>query len=1209
MVRARGRQGRRRLRAFATGIAIAAATLTAAGGAGAAGVTNSGNDLRDGWYPNQPRLSPDAVSASDFGALWYRKLEGQIYGQPLVVGDSVIVVTEHNQVANLDAETGVPRWTKDLGAWFPASKIGWGCGDLWPDLGITSTPVIDSTTNTIYTTHKTYAPEDPTKQTAAYYMDALDLATGTQKTGFPRRIEGAAQNPPPGGQPQTFQATTELQRPGLLLLDGVVYAGFGGHCDIPPYTGWVFGVSASTGQIKARWAALEEGDGAGIWQSGAGLMSDGPGRLFVSTGNGGSPTGPSDTPSGLFGESIVRLAVQADGTLKAMDFFAPADAAHLDEYDADFASGGVTALRDDLFGTSKYPHVGVAVGKAGYVYLLNRDDLGGIQNGAGRGDDVIARVGPYGGVWSRPGVWPGDGGWIAIPTASPGGGENPDPTGSAGFLKLYRYRVSSSGVPSLDAPVQSDDPFGFSSGAPVITSDGTTSGSAVLWIVWSPNGGGGDSQLRAYDPVPRNGKLVMKRSWPIGTSSKFTMAGVGAGRMYVGNRDGEVMAFGAPVVAPVQAPSTTFPVTTLGQTSASSVKLTAGAAVKITGVSGSGVFTAATGGLGLPKALTTGQTLTVPVTFAPVATGLASGTLTVTTDKGTYSFSLSGTGQAAAALLTATPPVVSFGGAVVGEDHAGVVTFSNSGGQPLTIEDVDLPGAPFSVTDAPAAGQVIAPGQAVNVTVHYRPTAVGDFNEDLVVETTAGDKTIGLSGSAGIGPKLGVSPAGGWSFGDVVVGQSKTASVVISNTGDSTMVINKSKPPANAAFTVVAGAGLDEGSTLAAGASRTVTLRFTPSAAGTVSEAWTITTSDGSGVHNVPVTARALAPAQLTAPSAAALGDVVLGDSGSVPVTFGNAGDLPLTVAGVDLPGGPFSVADAPSAGTVIAPGSSLTVHVAFAAGVPGAAAGALTLRTSAGDKTVPLSATAVTAGALAADDLAFGDVTLGVSRTASLTLRNTGSAPLKVLSSTPPADARFAVVGAGIPAGLTLAPGASRTVTVTFTPVATGAATAYWTLATTAEAGARMVLLTANGVAPVVGDDPVVTPPVVTPPAVVTPPPPGLVQDQGPVVVPSSKVRPGLTLSRPALARDGRTLSLRGYVARIATGAVGVTVKAKAGRKTITSVAAIRLRGKATYAGTLKLAKAAMGWTRLEVKVAYAGDAGVWPGSSAFVLVRQPAR
>ncbi len=513
------------------------------GTAGAAGITNSGNDLRDGWYPNQPKLSPDAVANTNFGQLWDAAVDGQVYAQPLVLDKSVIVATERNQVYSLDSETGARKWSADLGPSYPADLIG--CGDLTPDLGVTATPVIDEATNTIYLTHKTYAPDSTTD--AAYYMDALDASTGAQRPGFPKRLEGTAQNAPG----VTFQATTELQRPGLLLLDGVIYAGFGGHCDFPPYQGWVFGVSTA-GAIKARWSAITGGNGAGIWQSGAGLMSDGPGRLFVSTGNGGSPVGPSDTPSGMFGESIVRLDVQSDGTLKAGDFFAPADAAHLDDYDADFASGGVTALRDDAFGTSTFPHVGVAVGKAGYVYLLNRDNLGGIGMGVGHGDDVISRVGPFGGVWSRPGVWPGDGGWIAIPTASPSGGDNPEPSGSSGYLKLYRYRKAANGTPSLDAPIQSDDAFGFSSGAPIFTSDNTTSGSATLWIIWAPNGWAPGGQLRAYDAVPKNGHLNLRRSFPIGQSTKFSMPGVGDGRLYVGARNGHVLAFGAPVQADVR---------------------------------------------------------------------------------------------------------------------------------------------------------------------------------------------------------------------------------------------------------------------------------------------------------------------------------------------------------------------------------------------------------------------------------------------------------------------------------------------------------------------------------------------------------------------------------------------------------------------------------------------------------------------------------
>ncbi|MET0603818.1 MAG: choice-of-anchor D domain-containing protein [Baekduia sp.] len=1177
--------------------AITAATLLAgalgAGTAGAAGITNSGNDLRDGWYPNQPKLSPDAVANTNFGQLWDSPVDGQVYAQPLVVGTSVIVATERNNIYSFDSETGDVRWSVNLGPHYPADLIG--CGDLYPDLGVTSTPVIDEASQTIYLTHKTYAPDG--SNDAAYYMDALDVATGTQRAGFPKLLSGTAQNAPG----VTFQATTELQRPGLLLLDGVIYAGFGGHCDFPPYQGWVFGVSTA-GEIKARWSAVTSGNGAGIWQSGAGLMSDGPGRLFVSTGNGGSPVGPSDTPSGMFGESIVRLDVQADGTLKANDFFAPADAAHLDDYDADFASGGVTALRDDTFGTSTYPHVGVAVGKAGYVYLLNRDNLGGIGMGMGHGDDVISRVGPFGGVWSRPGVWPGDGGWIAIPTASPSGGANPEPSGSSGYLKLYRYRKAADGTPSLDAPIQSDDAFGFSSGAPVITSDGTTSGSATLWIVWAPNGWAEGGQLRAYDAVPKNGHLNLRRTFPIGQSSKFSMPGVGKGRLYVGARNGHVLAFGAPVQADVQSTGATFPLTTVGDTSTANVTLTISGTVKVNAISASGSqFVARTAGLGLGGTFTDGQTITVPVDFTPTDPGSAAAMLTVTTDTNTFSFSLTGTGQAQQAVLTASPPIVSFGGAVVGDSQASVVTFGNGGGQPLTITGVTLPGTPFSVTSAPAVNDVIAPGEVVNVTVHYQPTAVGEFNDNLVLQTTAGEKVVGLSGSAGLGPKLALTPTGGWDFGTVTVGESKTVSLTVGNTGDSPMTITKSKPPTDTHFTVLD--ALDEATVIPAGESRTLRISFTPTAAGTITDAWTLNAGDGSGAHAVAVTGTGVAPGHLTAPATSPIGDVVLGETGSATVTFGNDGELPLTVTGFDAPAAPFAVADAPVNETTIAAGATLAVHVTFSSLVPGAATGALTLHTSGGDKTVTLSAKAITSGALTVSPAAgwtFGDVPVGQTRDATVTLRNEGPGVLRVLASEPPTGGPFSVLDA-LPEGTEIGAGAELALRVRFAPSSAADVSSTWRIATTGDGGSRMVAVSGRGI---VLTDPPPQPPV---PVVVTPTPElgsGVTALSRPTLI-VEKLRPALTVSKAQPSRDGRELVIRGRVSAAAVGPLRVSLSARIGRKTVTTTSRLRLRGRSTYTITMVIPKAARTWRRLQIQARFAGSDRVWPGTGSLVLVR----
>jgi hypothetical protein len=287
----------------------------------------------------------------------------------------------------------------------------------------------------------------------------------------------------------------------------------------------------------------------------------------------------------------------------------------------------------------------------------------------------------------------------------------------------------------------------------------------------------------------------------------------------------------------------------------------------------------------------------VPVDFRPAAAGSAGGALTVQTDKGPFSFTLTGTGQAQGAVLSATPATVSFGGAVVGDSRASVVSFGNSGGQPLTITGVSTPAAPFSVDNAPAAGDQIASGAVVNVTVHYQPTAAGPANDELTVQTTAGDKTIGLSGSAGVGGHLTIVPGAGWDFGAIPVGTSATASVTLSNTGDSPVTMTRSKPPIGGVFTVLD--DLPEGTTIAAGDSRTLRVRFDPTVAGDAGDAWSINAADGTGVHEVPLAGTAYVPARPTAtPSDVTLPDLVTGSDATAAVRFDNAGGRPQTDAG-----------------------------------------------------------------------------------------------------------------------------------------------------------------------------------------------------------------------------------------------------------------------------------------------------------------------
>jgi iron transport multicopper oxidase len=838
---------------------LVAATQAQASEVFGSSLTNSGGDLRTGWYPNESTLTPELVGGGTFGKLWTTPVEGQVYAQPLLDDGTLFVATEKNDLYGLNPATGAQQWTKHLGEPWSPGEIS--CDDLFPEVGVTSTPVIDPETNVAYLTYKTYGkeiePEPGRKEkNPEWFMDAVSVSTGAPEPGFPVQLSGTAQNAASGYAAQEFHPKTQLQRPGLLLMEGVVYAAFGSDCDTPEWQGWVFGVSTA-GEVKARWVADEIGEGAGIWQSGAGLTSDGPGTILLSTGNGGAPTKPTpggDPPADL-GESIVRLDVHPNGELKAVDFFAPYNAATLDTWDADFASGGVTGLPAEYFGTPAIPHLAVAVGKDGYVYLLNRDNLGGIGQGPSGSDDVVQRIGPYGGVWSRPGVWPGEGGWVYIPTASDGTSAG----GSSGNLRVYQYGPSGTGTPSLSLQATSSEAFGFSSSAPIITSDETIPGSALVWIVWAPNGRGEGAQLRAYDPIPVDGEPVMLWSAPIGTSAKFATPGVGAGRLYVGTRDGHVIAFGSPVTPILSGSPTAFGTTTIGDSSEKTLTLTATEPLTLSKLdSSSSQFALGTPSLTLPAELTTGQTIQVPITFSPTGSGPIGGMLTATTSTGkTASFGLSGIGQVAAAKLEVSPLVVTFDGTAVGEHASAGATFRNVGGTPLTIDKVNLPAAPFGVEGPPTAGATIEPGHSIMITVTFNPTTTGAFNGEIGLETTGGNEAIALSGVAGLPGVLEVKDEV-VEYGQVAIGSSESKSFTVTNTGGTAVEITKSKPPIGGAFE--AATSLSEGTTIAPGESLTETVKFTPTETGPASADWPINGKDATGLHDVQFNGTGIVP-------------------------------------------------------------------------------------------------------------------------------------------------------------------------------------------------------------------------------------------------------------------------------------------------------------------------------------------------------------
>jgi hypothetical protein len=403
------------------------------------------------------------------------------------------------------------------------------CADLSPYLGVTSTPTVDPATGVAYLVDQSYVSGN--SGAIGWFMNAINTTTGTEVPHFPVEIKGPADN----NSHQPFTPSKELQRPGLLLLKGVVYAAFGSHCDFEPYAGFIAGVSTS-GRQTTMWTdeAVGTSGGGGIWQGGGGLVSDGPGQILFESGNGfggatypRSPT-PGSSPPADLADSVVRLVVQPDGSLKAKSFFSLYDNPTVDAHDWDLA-GSPVALPPE-FATSKYPHLLVATGKEGVVYLLDRDHLGGAGEAPGRRDLVVGEYGPNGEVISSAGVWPGNGGYVYVATlAGPKKGE-------PGEVDVYKF-VTANGRPGLKLVGTGSQPTVFGVSGPLVTSDGTTSASAVVWVINA-------AFLQAYDPVPVHGKLTLIGSWFVGDTDAFNPPGIGDNIVYAGNQAGIVYGFG-----------------------------------------------------------------------------------------------------------------------------------------------------------------------------------------------------------------------------------------------------------------------------------------------------------------------------------------------------------------------------------------------------------------------------------------------------------------------------------------------------------------------------------------------------------------------------------------------------------------------------------------------------------------------------------------
>jgi hypothetical protein len=377
--------------------------------------------------------------------------------------DVVFVCTENNSVYAFDADTAaITYWHVNLGTPFTPT-----CSDLTPVVGITGTPVIDLDSGTLYVDTKLEAGP-------AHKLHALDLTTGNEKFGGPVTVSAAG-----------FSAVLEHQRPGLLLLNGVVYVSFGSHCDNGAYHGYVLGYNATNLSHLSTFNVTPTGSQGAVWSSGMAPAADTNGNIYIMTANG--------TFDGLsnYGESMIKL----NGSLSVQDYATPTNWSTLNGEDRDFGSGGPVLLPT---------HYAVGMGKDGNIYLADITNMGHLGHFAQvfPGQTVGDTVGKSPVYWQGPSLQ-----YIfALHSSSP--------------TKSFEF----TGTNIVTTPLgtasfsQSDRCGGLS-----LSANGTTNG--ILWEI------GSDSNLRAYD-AEHFPKLLWTGS--VGTYVKMASPTIANGKVYVG---------------------------------------------------------------------------------------------------------------------------------------------------------------------------------------------------------------------------------------------------------------------------------------------------------------------------------------------------------------------------------------------------------------------------------------------------------------------------------------------------------------------------------------------------------------------------------------------------------------------------------------------------------------------------------------------------
>jgi hypothetical protein len=523
---------------------------------------------RTGANLQETALTTSSVNVASFGKIFSRPVDDQLYSQLLYVPNVdipgrgvhnvVYAATVNDTVYAFDADyadlTG-PLWKRsflspgvvpishtDLSA---AGSCGGNYNDFSGNMGIVGTPVIDPTPwpggadgdqGTIYMVART-------KESGHFFqrLHALDIRTGQDRPGSPVQISASVAGTGDGNANGVvnFNPLTQNQRPGLALVNGIVYIGWASHCDLGPYHGWMMGYDATTLQQLAVYNDTPDGGNGGIWMGGSPPSFDNSGNLFLSTGNGTIGANGDATNVRQRGESFLKLT-RSGSTMAVSSYFTPYNYDQLEAGDIDLGSAGLLLMPGQ--GTT---NLAIGAGKQGRLYVVDRDNMGGVQ--AGSDSQIIQSidVNLNNKIMGGPVYWQGPDGtkrfyiWAANTT-----------------LKAYSFVGPGFNTTPQTSTMTASNPGAMLS----ISANGSTAGTGIVWAMCPTN----DANQQVVVGVLRalNAENPSQELWnstqnsardAIGSYAKFNQATVTNGHVYLPTFSNKMLVYGA--IQPIDTPA------------------------------------------------------------------------------------------------------------------------------------------------------------------------------------------------------------------------------------------------------------------------------------------------------------------------------------------------------------------------------------------------------------------------------------------------------------------------------------------------------------------------------------------------------------------------------------------------------------------------------------------------------------------------------